>query len=184
MEISQKIEAILFWKGEPMTIKKLTQLIDTDESSIQAGITNLAENLKGRGLTLVENADSVSLGTTKELSGLIEKLNKDDLSGDLGKAGLETISIVLYCGPISRADIDHIRGVNSSFILRALLVRGLIERLENQLTSNRGFVYQPTIALLSHLGISKLNQLPDYPSIRSEIEIFLKGSIEKESSHE
>jgi segregation and condensation protein B len=74
---------------------------------------------------------------------------------DLGKAGLETLSIILYQGPISRAEIDYIRGVNSNFILRNLLIRGLIERVENP-HDQRSFLYKPTLELISYLGLSKI----------------------------
>ena len=68
------------------------------------------------------------LGTAPQMSATVETLTKEELMKDLGKAGLETISIILYKGPISRAEIDYIRGVQSNFILRNLLVRGLIEK--------------------------------------------------------
>jgi segregation and condensation protein B len=111
------------------------------------------------------------LGTSKELSPLIEKLTKDELTRDLGKAGLETLSIVLYQGPLARADIDYIRGVNSQFILRALLIRGLVERIDNPKDA-RSYLYKPTLDLLSHLGVSKIADLPEYEQVRKDIEGF------------
>jgi segregation and condensation protein B len=81
---------------------------------------------------------------------------------DLGKAGLETLSIVLYKGPISRADIDYVRGVNSAFILRNLSVRGLITKEDNK--------YKPTLDLISHLGIKHIDELPDKETILAELD--------------
>jgi segregation and condensation protein B len=89
----------------------------------------------------------------------------------LGKAGLETLAIILYQGPISRADIDYIRGVNSQFIVRNLLIRGLIERVDNP-TDARSFLYKTTLDLLSHLGISKIQDLPEYDQVRRDIDGF------------
>jgi segregation and condensation protein B len=123
--LSAQLEAILFWKAEPVSIKKLADLLKVGPESIKEGLKELGDKLQGRGLTLVQTDDEVMLGTAKELSSLIEQLTKEELTRDLGKAGLETLSIVLYQGPISRADIDYIRGVNSQFILRNLLIRGL-----------------------------------------------------------
>lgn len=171
MDLPQKIEAVLFWKAEPVSFKKLAGLLDTDMSALKAGIGQLEQALKGRGVTLVQTDEEISLGTAKELSPLIEKLTKDELTKDLGKAGLETLSIVLYQGPISRSNLDYIRGVNSQFILRSLLIRGLVERVDNPADS-RSFLYKPTLALLSHLGISKITDLPEYEQVRSEIESF------------
>lgn len=175
MNLSAKIEAILFWKAEPVSIKKLGEMLGIDTESVKNGLAELANSLSGRGLTLVQTDDEVMLGTSKELSPLIEQLTKDELARDLGRAGLETLSIVLYQGPISRAEIDYIRGVNSQFILRALLIRGLVERVENPKDA-RSYLYKTTMDLLSHLGISKITELPEYEKIRSDIESFKKST--------
>ncbi len=179
MNLSAKIEAILFWKAEPVSVKKLASLLDEKVEGVKAGLVELETALRGRGVTLVQTDEDVMLGTAKELSPLIEKLTKDELTHDLGKAGLETLSIVLYQGPISRSDIDYIRGVNSQFILRALLIRGLVERIDNPKDA-RSYLYKPTIDLLSHLGISKIVELPEYDAVRSDIAAF-KRSAESDS---
>ncbi len=189
--LSAKLEAILFWKAEPVSFKKLTQLLLTEktaiseavkvtEADIKAGLTELETALKNRGsgLTLVQTDTEVMLGTAKEFSPLIEQLTKEELSRDLGKAGLETLSIVLYQGPISRADIDYIRGVNSQFILRNLLIRGLVERIDNPKDA-RSFLYKTTLDLLAHLGVSKIEELPEYEKVRADIEAFKSQNIEQ-----
>ena len=155
MKLEAKIEALLFWKAEPISIKKLASLLNENEDSIRKALSELHIILSERGIILIENNDEVTLGTSKDASELIESLTKDELSKDLGKAGLETLSIILYQGPISRAEIDYIRGVNSQFILRNLLVRGLIERIENP-NDQRSYLYKSTLELLSYLGISKI----------------------------
>ena len=178
--LSQQIEAILFWKAEPVKLKKLAELLNLpqagDLQSIRSALSELGSTLKGRGLTLVQTDDEVMLGTAKELSPLIEKLTKDELSRDLGKAGLETLSIILYQGPITRVEIDYIRGVNSQFIVRNLLIRGLVERVENPKDA-RSYLYKTTLDLLSHLGISKVEDLPEYEAVRKEIEAFKSSQI-------
>lgn len=171
MNLSQQIEAILFWKAEPVAIKKLAVFLNVDVPTIKTGLTELENILSGRGITLVQTNDDVMLGTAKELSPLIEKLTREELTKDLGKASLETISIVLYQGPISRSEIDYIRGVNSQFILRNLLIRGLVERIPNPKDA-RSYLYKPTLELLSHLGTSKIEELPEYQQVREEIESF------------
>lgn len=171
MDLGAKIEAILFWKAEPVSFKKLASLLNVDVKAVKEGIMTLETALKGRGLTLVQTDDEVMLGTAKEMSPLIEQLTKEELTRDLGKAGLETLSIILYQGPISRADIDYIRGVNSQFIIRNLLIRGLVERVDNP-SDARSFLYKASLDLLSHLGVSKLIDLPEYEKVRTEIESF------------
>lgn len=175
-----KIEAILFWKAEPMAVKKLASILNTDVTSIKKSLLVLEEKLQGRGVTLIQTEDEVTLGTAKEFSGLIEQLTKEELSRDLGKAGLETLSIILYQGPTSRADIDYIRGVNSQFILRTLLIRGLVERVENPKDA-RSFLYKPTLDLLAHLGVSKIDELPEIKRVQADIEAFKRSAAEKES---
>lgn len=171
MKLESEIEAILFWKAEPVSIKKLSSILKKSESEIKEGINALRESLKDRGLSVIEWEDEVTLSTAKGISSLIESLTKEELSKDLGKAGLETLSIILYQGPISRADIDYIRGVNSQFILRNLLIRGLIERVDNP-ADQRSFLYKPTLELISYLGVSKIEDLPEYEVIRKDIEGF------------
>ena len=188
-KLDAKLEAILFWKAEPVSFKKLAQLLSTEktatveavkvtEAEIKTSLTELETSLKNRGsgLTLVQTDSEVMLGTAKEFSPLIEQLTKEELSRDLGKAGLETLSIVLYQGPISRADIDYIRGVNSQFILRNLLIRGLVERIDNPKDA-RSFLYKTTLDLLAHLGVSKIEELPEYEKVRADIEAFKGQNI-------
>ena len=171
MNLSQQIEAILFFKAEPVSIKKLSELLEVDQPSIMTGLENLSIMLKDRGITLLQTSDEVTLGTHGDLSRLIEKISKEELNRDLGKSALETLSIVLYQGPITRSDIDYIRGVNSQFIIRNLLMRGLIERIENP-QEYRSFLYRITLDLLSNLGISKVEDLPEYENVRQDIESF------------
>ena len=180
MNLSAQLEALLFWKAEPILLKKLAALLNTDIEAIKDGLQELENILKGRGLTLVRTDDEVMLGTAKELSPLIEQLTKEELTRDLGKAGLETLSIILYQGPIARTDIDYIRGVNSQFILRNLLIRGLVEREENPKDA-RSFLYKTTLDLLAHIGISKIEELPEYEQVRKDIEIFKISSNDQAS---
>jgi segregation and condensation protein B len=176
--LSQKIEAILFWKAEPVSIEKLAKFLECDIESVRNALVELQNNLNNRGLTLVQTDSDVMLGTAKELSPLIEKLTKEELIRDLGKAGLETLSIILYQGPISRADIDYIRGVNSQFIIRNLSIRGLIERVDNP-KDMRSFLYKPTLQLLAHLGVNNISDIPEFEKVRREIDSFKNSEIEK-----
>jgi segregation and condensation protein B len=99
---------------------------------------------------------------------LVEKIRREELSRDIGRAGLETLSAILYRGPLTRSEVDFIRGVNSSQILRTLLVRGLIRRVTNP-KDERSFLYEPTTELFAQLGISHVADLPDYASVRAHL---------------
>lgn len=178
MNLYAKIEAILFWKAEPITLKELAKIFAISTEEVKSALLELEQNLLSRGLTLVWKDEEVTLRTSPEIAGLIEQMTKDELTKDLGRAGLETLSIILYQGPISRRDIDYIRGVNSNFILRNLLVRGLVERVDDP-KNGRSFAYRPTFELLSFMGISRVEDLPEYHSVRQEVEAF--KTAEKEN---
>jgi segregation and condensation protein B len=182
--LEKQLEAVLFWKGEPVSIKKLSQIFSTyggsavggqkkivTEEEISSSLKNLETNLLGRGIVLVTKEDEVTLATSKDTSDLIEKLTKDELVRDLGKAGLETLSIIIYQGPLSRAEIDYIRGVQSNFILRNLMIRGLIEKIPNP-KDQRSFLYKPTFEMLSFMGVTKIEDMPSYTEARNEIESY------------
>lgn len=176
------VEAVLFWKGEPVSIKKLSQILSKTEEEISLALKKLEESLAGRGISLVSKEGEFALGTSKDTSELIENLTKEELVRDLGKAGLETLSIIIYQGPISRAEIDYIRGVQSTFILRNLMVRGLVEKVANP-TDQRSFLYKPTFELLSYMGVTKIEEMPQFAEAKAEIESY-KNSVTPEQKDE
>lgn len=172
----RQIEAILFFRGEPTTVAELVKYTSASKSEIEESLIILDKNLTGRGIVLVQGNDGVMLGTAPDLSPIIELITKEELSRDIGRAGLETLAIVLYRGSASKREIDYIRGVNSGFIIRNLLIRGLLNREER--AGERGYIYTPTIDLLSHMGIAKTDVLPDFESMQNELKNFLKNPEE------
>lgn len=169
MELDTQIEAILFWKGESLSIAELARMLKVSSGDIKHGLATFQEKLANRGLALVRTDNEVALVTAPASSLVIERLQKEELSKDLGKAAAETLSIILYRAPVSRRDIEYIRGVNSTSILRTLLIRGLIER-DQEKTDERIFIYQPTISLLSLLGVRNREELPEYELIKKELD--------------
>lgn len=157
------VEAILFAHGEPIKISKLVNLLNSELEAVHQTLDEFQKNLKSenRGLRLIFNDDKVQLATKPEFSHLLEEFIKEEFKENLTPAALETISLIAYFGPISRAKIDYFRGVNSSFTLRSLLMRGLIERLEDK-KEHGGYLYQLSFDSLKHLGITKIEDLPEY----------------------
>jgi len=168
MNLEQKLEAILFFKGESISIKKLSSILEFSEEEIKEAIQNLKNNLENRGIVLLEKENEISLGTNPEISTLIENLQKEELNKELSKSSLETLSIILYKNGVSRSEIDYIRGVNSSFILRALSVRGLIEKSLDP-KDTRKIIYKPSFELLSFMGVKNVEELPDYEKVNTSI---------------
>jgi len=192
MQIEQKIEAILFFKGEPVSRKKLSEILKVGDMEINEGIKKLKENLENRGIVLLEKSarpdnhsdgeNEVTLGTAPELSKLIENLQKEELNRELSKASLETLSIILYKNGATRAEIDYVRGVNSSFTLRALSVRGLVEKTIDT-TDSRRYIYRPSFETLSFMGVKSVEELPDWAEVNNGIEIAAKN-LEEEAKKE
>ena len=109
-------------------------------------------------------------------------MQKEELNKELSKASLETLSIILYKNGVSRAEIDYIRGVNSSFTLRALSVRGLIEKTIDT-KDNRRYIYKPSFDTLSFMGIKSAEELPDYREVNNSIQVAAKN-LEEENKME
>jgi segregation and condensation protein B len=168
MNLEQKIEAILFYKNEPLEIKELSKLAGAGEREIREALKILAKNLENRGICLIETNDEVSLTTAPEMKNIVEQIAKDEMSSEIGKAGLETLAIILYNGPVSHREIDYIRGVNSAFILRNLCIRGLVEK-ESDPKDQRVFKYKSSLSLLAHLGLKKVDELPEFDVFKNKL---------------
>lgn len=170
--LEHKIESILFFRNEPVTVSELSKILGVSKDEVRDAIKDLQIFYRDRGIVLVSDEETVNFGTHPEHSELIERLQKEEFSRELGRAGLETLAIITYRGPISRREIDQIRGVNSGFILRALLIRGLIERAESA-SGERSFTYKPTLKLLEYLGVTSREELPEFKDAFKKIEKFV-----------
>jgi segregation and condensation protein B len=116
---------------------------------------------------LIRDKKSIRLGVAGEFNEYLDFLAKSELQESLSKAALEVLAIVAYLAPVSRAQIDAVRGVNSHFTLRNLSLRGLLERSGN-LRDHRGYVYEPSMNFLTTLGISNIEKLPNYQTLRND----------------
>ncbi len=164
--IKSIIESILFMKGEPIKIGQLVKIIGEKKAIIIEEIETLFAEYKKRngGITIIKKGDTFTMVSSPENAEYVKQLTKDELEGDLSKVALETLAIVAYRGPISRVGIEAIRGVNSSFTLRNLRLRGLIER--NNSEKGRGYLYEVSVDFLKKLGISSIEDLPDFDKLQ------------------
>ncbi len=176
--LASRAQALLFAEGDSLATKKLAQLLECDQAALSQALSELKQNLAGSGLTLVQTDLEVALAVSQESAETVRAVRAKENARDIGDAGLEVLGVVLYEGPSTRADIDYIRGVNSSSTIRALLSRGLLERIGNPL-DGREYLYQPSIELLAHLGITNTQELPDYATIARELATF-KASAKAE----
>lgn len=167
VERLSQLEALLFISGEPLTFKRIETLLSINEEELKVSLDALETKLSAdpaSGLMLIRHQDQAELATKKEHLHLVETFTKSFLQESLSKAALEVLAIVAYRAPISRSSIEAIRGVNCSFTIRNLLLRGLIAREENP-EDAREYVYHPSFALLEKLGIGSKEKLPDYDSL-------------------
>lgn len=174
MELDAKIEGLLFYKGEETSIDTLSKLLSCSTEEIEKSILILKDKLINRGIVLVRNKDNVVLGITSELSSIIESIRKEELNKELSKASLETLSIIMYKDGVTRSEIDYIRGVNSSFIVRNLLVRGLIQRSTDK-SDTRRVLYYPSIETLQYMNVTSVFELPDYENIKTQLQNSITG---------
>lgn len=166
-----ELEALLFLYGEPIALDKAAKLLGVNGNKLTELLAELKKSLSdsNRGLVLVENKGSVQLGTNPDLSFLTEKLIKEEFQENLTPASLEALTIIAYAGPITRAEIDFIRGVNSTFILRNLYLRGLVDRGTDPKRSNV-YLYTASNDFLKHIGLKNISELPDYGRITELME--------------
>ena len=169
LQLVQKIEAILFYLAEPVSINFLSKTLEVPRKEVLTATVELEESLKDRGIRILMHEDEVSLVTAPELKDTIERVIKEERERDLGRAGIETLAIVAYKGPVSKKEIEYIRGVNSQWALRNLLLRGLVER-KNSEADSRVVVYSVTSDTILHLGLSKISDLPQYKEVKKELE--------------
>lgn len=175
-ELDKKVESLIFYKGEEISFKELAKLLNVSEEEIQNSVMNIKEiRNQESGIKVITTDDSVLFTTGEEVSEIIEELEKSEYEKELTKASLETLSIILYRGPIKRSMIDYIRGVNSQFTLRNLLIRGLIQK-EIDPKDERTYVYKSTPELLQFMNISNIKELQEFQDINEKIDNFINNS--------
>ena len=162
--IKLKIESVLLISGEGMNINRLTKLLKEKRSHIELALNELEGDYKERGIRLLHKDEEWQFGTAPENTEIIESLVKSEFTEDLSKASLEVLSIIAYKGPITRAEIEYIRGVNSSYSVRNLMLRGLIERIDNPKDA-RSYLYSISMEFLKYLGVEKDENLPQWEEL-------------------
>lgn len=168
-----ELEALLFIHGEPLALKKVGSILGVKPEELNALIAEFKKKLESewRGLALVEDGEKVQLVTKPKFGKILESFIKEELSEDLSPASLEALALIAYFAPISRNRLDYLRGVNSTFIVRSLLLRGLVERFPDPGRAN-AFLYRPTLDLLRHLGLERREMLPDYEKFQLLLQSF------------
>ncbi len=167
MTLKSKIESLLYMATRPLSLAKISELAEAKKDEVNAELEKLFEeyNQGDRGVIMQRIGSDYQLVTSPDNSKMISEFLKEEVTGELTPASLETLTVIAYRGPITRAELELIRGVNCSIILRNLMIRGLIEEIDDK--KEMVEKYQITFDFLKHLGISEASQLPDYQHLNS-----------------
>ena len=153
--------------GEPMTEEKLAEFSHAKKEEVRGALQELGKEYQERGFTLLQKDGADQLGTQPDAARDVEELVKGEFSEELSRAAIETAAIIAYKGPLTRAEIEYVRGVNSSFTVRNLLMRGLVERIENP-KDTRSYLYRVSMDFLKHFGLARIEELPEYAALQKE----------------
>ena len=180
-KIKSKIESLLFIASKPLSLNKIAELIKEDKDKTKKVVDELIEEYKERkgGIVVVKNLMSYQMMTSPENSQIIKDFSKSEFSGELTQPALETLTIIAYRGPITRPELEQIRGVNCGLIIKNLIIRGLIDADKgknvkkiyegiDKIFIDDELYYNITIDFLKYLGISAISELPDYKNLNSE----------------
>jgi segregation and condensation protein B len=163
------IESLLFVSGEPIKTSKIAKIAGAEKEAVAEAVKELAQEYAEhkRGMVLLQKGEEIQLATNPDNISFVEQLVKNELADSLSPAALEVVSIIAYRGPITKTEIEMIRGVNCSYTLRNLGLRGLIERSDNPRDS-RGYVYSISFDFLKKLGIEGVEKLPEYDTMSKD----------------
>ena len=168
LPLSVKLEALLFVVAEPVPTAQLATALDVSASVVERGLNELDASLQSRGLRLQRHAGRVQLTTAPQLAELIERFLGLEATSHLSRAALETLAIIAYQQPVTRPQIDSIRGVNSDSMMKSLLSKNLILESGRADGPGRPILYSTTPEFLQHFGLNSILEMP--PLARPEEE--------------
>lgn len=181
-ELKSAVEAILFAAGEPVPAARISLILGVDEDEVYAAAKSLADeySFNQRGIRLLKLGDKLQLCSSPEHAMIISKVLEQRKPPMLSQPALETLAVVAYFQPVTRAYIDQVRGVDSSYTVGVLLDRGLIEKCGKLEVPGRPSLLRTTDVFLRTMGISELEELPELPDISSNDGVKkLEDAIEK-----
>src|SRR5512144_589799 len=160
LPLAVKLEALLFVAPEPVTPAQLAAALDVASSVVERGLNELEASLATRGLRLQRHGGRFQLTTAPQLAELIERFLGLEATTHLSRAALETLAIIAYQQPVTRPQIDSIRGVNSDSMMKSLLTKGLILESGRADGPGRPILYSTTPEFLQHFGLNSILEMP------------------------
>jgi segregation and condensation protein B len=160
-KLKASLEAVLFVAPIPVNLSQLASALDTTEAEVEAGLKELAQDYQERGLRIQIHAGRIQLTTAPEVGETVERFLGLEINSHLSQAALEALSIVAYEQPVTRPQIDNIRGVNSDGVMRSLLHKGLIQDIGRAEGPGRPILYATTPEFLQQFGLNSIEEMPD-----------------------
>jgi segregation and condensation protein B len=171
MSLRSEIESLLFVSSRPLSVKRLVEVTGHKREEVTEALAELEKSYAERpesGVVILRNGEEVQSATSPENAEMIKTFLKDETFGELTRPALETLTIVAYRGPLAKAELEQIRGVNCSLILRNLMIRGLVEVKEEARPDGPTSMYGVTFDFIRYLGLRQVSELPDYENLRNE----------------
>jgi len=170
VELKSLIESLLFVADRPSAVEDLATALEVDQEVIESALQALNAEYQDRGIRLQRKGELVQLISAPEAGPMIERCLGIEISGRLSAAALETLSIVAYRQPVTRSQIEAIRGVGSDGILRSLMRRGLLEAVGRAETVGRPILFGTTFEFLQQFGLQDLYELPNWEELGKALE--------------
>jgi segregation and condensation protein B len=164
MSLDLTLESILFAGARPFSVRRLSELTGASPDNIEAALKTLDERLQSSAVMVQRVGNDVQLVTRPDHAEVVKQVAADEVTGELTRASLEALTILAYRGPLTRPELEQIRGVHSSIILRNLELRGLVEEKEDKRLGQP--VYAVTFDFIRHLGLKSVEELPKYEELR------------------
>jgi segregation and condensation protein B len=160
LDIPAALEALLFVSAEPVTTTQLSTVLEISPSEVEQGLNQLDGELQNRGLRLQRHGGRVQLTTAPEMAESVERFLGLEATSHLSRAALETLAIVAYQQPVTRPQIESVRGVSSDGVMKSLLGKGLVQEVGRTEGPGRPILYGTTPDFLQYFGINSLIDLP------------------------
>jgi segregation and condensation protein B len=170
LEHKSLVESLLFVADHPVPVRALAEALEVGTEEIESVLLSLNAEYQERGIRLQRKGDEVQLVSAPEAGPHIERFLGLEISGRLSVASLETLSIVAYRQPVTRTQVEAIRGVHSDGVLRSLVRRGLIEQVGRAETVGRPILFGTTFDFLQQFGLQGLSDLPDWEKLGRALE--------------
>lgn len=171
MNYKSLIESLLFVSPKPLSLKELVVFLKEDKVKVEEILNQLVEeyNHGDRGIKIIENDKKYQMASSPENAKVLREFLQSEVSGELTPASLETLTIIAYRGPVKKSDLEKIRGINCSLIIRNLLIRGLIEEVSDKNEEDKS--YSVSLDFVKFLGINSVKDLPDYDKFHNNEDI-------------